>query len=136
MEAALRSVEVDLVRECPDGCCSLVENEVAEALRTCRDIAIGGRERSFLTGSISACEDVLGRRLELDLCNPLVIVGLLVFAFGGGGRMDPLLVVLPVALGGRPVVEVLRVMRVGGFTGNRLGLCDALSGRAAVICSF
>lgn len=35
---------------------------------------------------------------------------------GGGGRIEPLLAVLPVALGGRDVVD-----RVVGFTGSRLG---------------
>lgn len=85
-------------------------------------MVIGGLDRSFLTGSGSTWEEVLGRRFELDLCSPPVVVGLLIFTLGGGGRIDPLLVVLPVALGGRAVVEVLRVTRVGGFTGNRLGL--------------
>lgn len=118
------------MRECPGGCCELTENELVEALRRCRDMAIGGLDRSFFTGSVSACEMtevVLGRLFELDLCNPPVVVGLLVFALGGGGRIEPLLVVLPVALGGRPIVDVdvlmLRDARVpaGFIVGNRDG---------------
>jgi hypothetical protein len=91
---------------------------------------MGGLDRSFFTGSVSACEVtevVLGRLFELDLCNPPVVAGLLMLALGGGGRIEPLLIVLPVALGGRPTADVdvivLRVARVpaGFIVGNRDG---------------
>ncbi len=76
----------------------------------------GGLDRSFFTGSESLVGG-LGRRPEDDLCNPLV-VGLLMFALEGGARVEALLITLPVALGGRETVDVLRV---GGLTGSRLG---------------
>lgn len=91
---------------------------------------MGGLDRSFFTGSRSTCEVtevVLGRLLELDLCNPAGAVGLLVLVLGGGGRIDPLLIVLPVALSGRANVDVdvlvLRDGRVpaGFIVGNRDG---------------
>jgi hypothetical protein len=77
----------------------------------------GGLERSFLTGSASnsLLASWFARRPDVDLCNPPV-VGLPILAREGGGRIEVLLEMLPLALGGRAVV-VLRV----GFTGNRLG---------------
>lgn len=60
------------------------------------------------------------RRLEdVDLCNPPgVVVGLLIFAREGGGRIEALPIMLPVELGGRAGAVVIRVE---GLTGSRLG---------------
>lgn len=99
-----------------------MEIEVAEVLRVCLDVTIGGLDRSFFTGSGSVFDEGVAFLIDDVLCNPPV-AGLLTFARGGGGPIDPLLIVLPVALGGRldMDVDVLLVTRVGGFTGNRLG---------------
>lgn len=100
----------------------------------------GGRERSCFIGSGFVVEVVtlgrrvegalctppfvmvegasLGRRVELDLCGPpIVVVGLLVFTRVGGGPIEAWLVMLPVALGGRTVVDEVRV----GGLGSRVG---------------
>jgi len=114
---------------------------LVEALRRCREIEIGGLERSCLTGSAvigglerrlevelcsplvvgltgSAVAGGLGRRLEVDLCNPPV-VGLPVLARGGGGRVEALLDMLAVeAANCAAVAEELRAM---GLTGSLLG---------------
>jgi len=88
----------------------------------------GGLDRSFFTGFESVVGAGLGRRPEDDLCNPPV-VGLLIFAREEVGRVAALLITLPVALGGREIVDVLRV---GGLIGRRLGdwpvLCDREAG--------
>jgi hypothetical protein len=58
-------------------------------------------------------------------------VGLLILAREGGGRIEVLLEMLPLALDGR-AVAVLRM----GFTGNRLGdrlLLSAGAGRATIL---
>ena len=59
------------------------------------------------------------RRLEeFDLCKPAdMVAGLPMSLRGGGGRIETLLILLPAELGGRAVL----VLRVEGFTGNRLG---------------
>lgn len=120
----LTRVDEDLVRVWPIGGFAPVEIEVADVLRVCLDVTTGGLDRSFFTGSGSVFDEVAAFLIEDVLCNPPV-AGLLTFARGGGGPIDPLplLIVLPVALGGRldMDVDVLRVTRVGGFTGNRLG---------------
>lgn len=123
----LRSVEVDLVRAWLGGFVvvpkELPEKELVEALRKWRDVTMGGLDRSFFTGSGSvAVAGGFGRRFDVDLCSPLVVVGLLMFARREGGRVEAVLEMLPVALGGRTaVVDMLRDVRVVGFTGNRLG---------------
>lgn len=123
-----RRVDEDLVRvwldtfpPWPIELAVLVENELVEAFRRWRDVTIGGLDRSFLTGSASGAAGGFARRFEVDLCRPPAEVGLLIFARGGGGRIEALLAMLPVALGGRDVVDILLALRVGGFTGNRLG---------------
>jgi len=87
--------------------------ELIETFRRCLEVVIGGRERSFLMGSLSVVEPALERLPERDLCRPPV-VGLLMLTREGGGRKEALLVMLA-ELDGRAVV-VLR-----GFTGSRLG---------------
>ena len=56
-------------------------------------------------------------RVEDDFCRPLD-VGLPMLAREVGGRVEVLLVMLPVALGG---LEDIVVLRVEGLTGSRLG---------------
>ena len=68
--------------------------------------------------SASAGGKRLGLRFEEDLCSPPVVV-LPPLARRGGGRIEALLVMLPVALGGRDVV-IVDVLRVG-LVGSRLG---------------
>ena len=63
---AVRSVEDDLVRECP-GPFVLAERELADAFRRWRDCVSGGLERSFFTGSKSVVGGGFGRRPEDDL---------------------------------------------------------------------
>lgn len=109
----------------------LLEKELVEAFRRWRDVTIGGLDRSFLTGSASGAAGGFARRFDVGLCNPPVELGLLIFARGGGGRIEALLEMLPVALGGRDVVDMLLALRVGGFTGNRLGDWLVRSGLAA-----
>lgn len=108
----------------------LLEKELVEAFRRWRDVTIGGLDRSFLTGSGSGAAGGSERRFEVDLCSPPIAVGLLIFARGGGGRIEALLAMLPVALGGHDVVDMLLALRVGGFTGRRLGDWLVRSGRA------
>jgi hypothetical protein len=130
----LRRVDEDLVRAWPLEGLELAEKAVADVLRMCREVTIGGLDRSFFTGSGSALAAGVLFLTDDDLCNPLD-AGLVTFT-RGGGPINPLLVALPVALGGRLAVDVdvLRVSRVGGFTGNRLGDwlvlpdCDAVAG--------
>ena len=62
----VRSVEDDLVRECP-GPLVLAERELADAFRRWRDCVSGGLERSFFTGSESVVGGGFGRRPEDDL---------------------------------------------------------------------
>ncbi len=122
----VRVVE-DLVRVCPGTAFELVEIEVADTLRTCLDVVIGGFDLSFLTGSGSALEAGAVFLMDEVLCSPPV-AGLLMFARGGGGRIEPLLTVL-LALGGRPDVDVdvdidaarVILLVLVGFMGNRLG---------------
>lgn len=128
MVVEFRRVEEDFVRvwletfpPLPIELAVLVEKEFAEALRRWRDVTTGGLDRSFFTGSGSGAAGGFARRFEADRCSPPVEVGLLIFARGGGGRIEALLEMLPVALGGRDVVDILLALRVGGFTGKRLG---------------
>ena len=110
---ALRTVEEDLVRECPNPRVG-PESELVEAFRRCRDWVRGGLDRSVFTGSV--LEAVLEVRVEEERCK-LLVVGLLMFAREGGGRIEEaLLVTLPVALGGREDIAL-----EGGLTGSRLG---------------
>jgi hypothetical protein len=90
--------------------------ELVEAFRRCLDVVIGGRERSFLTGSKSVAGLAFARRPERDLCK-LSEVGLLTLDRERGGRREATLVVLA-ELEGR-VVEML--LLAVGFTGSRLG---------------
>lgn len=126
VEDEVVKVDDDLVRTCPVTGFGLAENEVADVLRACLDVVIGGLDRSFLTGSNSGLDEetVDGFLIEEALCSPPV-EALLVFARGGGGRIERSLLITLLALGGRAVVEVtvdaLRVIRVEGFTGSRLG---------------
>jgi hypothetical protein len=123
----VRIVEEDFVRVCP-GSFEPAERVLADALRRWRDCVSGGLDRSFFAGSESVIVGGgFGRRPENDLCNPPV-VGLLIFARVGGGRIEELLVTLPVALGG------LEMVRVGGL-GSRLGDWPVLSGRDTIIAS-
>jgi hypothetical protein len=151
-----RIVELDFVRECVRAGIAVDVVEVAEgvlevdAFRRCLYCVNGGRERSCFTGSVFVLgwvfEDVLPRRVDVDLCSVLVIedcdasLGLrvevercnpptaVVFSFADGfeigrdegGRMLLSLPILPLELGGRVCVVV--VERVGGLMGNRLGL--------------
>jgi hypothetical protein len=138
---AFRSVEEDLARVCPCDCVLVERLLLVEALRRCREIEIGGLERSCLTGSavtgglerrleVDLCSPLsvgstgsafaggLGRRLEVDLCNPLV-VGLPTLARGGGERIEALLDMLAVeAANCAAAAEELRVV---GLTGSLLG---------------
>jgi hypothetical protein len=126
----VKSVEEDFVRECP-GPFVLAERVLADTLRRWRDCVSGGLDRSFFTGSESVGGTGFGRRPEVDLCKPPV-VGLLMFARGGGGgRIEALLITLPVELGGREMV----VLRVGGL-GSRLGDWPVLSARETLLLSL
>lgn len=127
----VKSVEEDFVRECP-GPFVLAERVLADTLRRWRDCVSGGLDRSFFTGSESVGGTGFGRRPEVDLCKPPV-VGLLMFARegGGGGRIEALLITLPVELGGREMV----VLRVGGL-GSRLGDWPVLSARETLLPSL
>lgn len=87
--------------------------ELADGFRRCRDVVIGGRERSCLAGSVVLLEEASAMRFEDDRCNP-VVVGLLIFDLAAGGRM----VELPFALGGLPDIDN---GRDGLTVGNRLG---------------
>jgi hypothetical protein len=111
---AVKFVEDDCVRVW-DGTRVLAESTPADGFRKCRDVVIGGLERSCLTGS--ALTAVFETRFDDDLCSP-ADAGLLMLAREGGGRIAPLLVVFPVELGGLLDVAVLRVE---GLTGRRLG---------------
>jgi len=93
----------------------IVVEELVDVFRRCLDVVIGGRERSFLMGSMSTVGPALERLPERDLCNPTV-VGLLTLDREEGGRRDALVVIFA-ELEGRAVV----VLRVVGFTGSRLG---------------
>lgn len=126
----VRSVEEDFVRECP-GPFALAERVLADALRRWRDCVSGGLDRSFFTGSDSVVGGGFGRRPEDDLCNPPV-VGLLMFAREGGGRIEELLITLALALGGRETVDILRV----GGLGSRLGDWPVLSARKTALPSL
>ena len=92
-------------------------------MRVCLDCVIGGLDLSCLTGSVE--DDSVARRVEVDRCRPLLgvglvmllVVGLLMFNREGSGRIEVLLIVLPVELGGLVAV----VVREGGFTGSLLG---------------
>ena len=115
---AFKIVEEDFVRVWL-GAFVLADAELVEALRRCRDCMRGGRERSCLMGSVVVLvlEVELELRVEDDLCK-LPVVGLLILAREGGGRMEAaLLITLPVALGGLEDTAA----RVEGFTGSRLG---------------
>lgn len=122
-------MEEDFVRECP-GTFVLAESVLVDALRRWRDWVSGGLDRSFFTGSESVTGGGFGWR-PVGLCNPPV-VGLLMFARDGGGRIEALLIALPVALGGRDRVETLR----GGGLGSRLGDWPVLSTRETVLPSL
>lgn len=92
----------------------------------------GGRERSCFTGSVF--EEGLPLRLLVEgrLWRSVVAV-LLVFARVEGGFMEDLVDALSVELGGRDIVEVLRVVRL--MVGRRLGdwlLLSAVAGRRIV----
>ena len=120
----VRSVEEDFVRACP-GPLEAAKVVLADALRRWRDCVSGGLDRSFFAGSESVVVGGFGRRPEDDLCNPPA-TGLPMFARAGGGRIEELLITLPVALGG------LEMVRVGGL-GSRLGDCPVLSGREIAV---
>ena len=112
---ALRTVEEDFVRACP-GPRVGAEAELVEAFRRCRGWVRGGLERSCFTGSVLV-DALLELRVEDDLWRP-PLVGLLILAREGGGRMEGLLNTLPFALGG---LEDMVTVRVEGLTGSRLG---------------
>ena len=109
----VRSVEEDFVRVWP-GPLEVAEVVLADALRRWRDCVSGGLDRSFFAGSESVVDGGgFGRRPEDDLCNPAA-AGLPIFDRVVGGRIEALLITLPVALGG------LEMVREGGL-GSRLG---------------
>lgn len=118
---------------------------LVEAVRRCLYCVRGGRERSCFTGSAAVvaaplvvslglrtevdrpspmllpfCVASLGLRVDVDRCKPLAfaVAGLLIFARGGGGRIEVLLATLPFELGGRVELVALRVV---GFVGSLLG---------------
>jgi hypothetical protein len=116
-----RRVDEDLVRVWLLIGFAVVENEFADIFRICLDVVMGGLDLSFFTGSASTCEGGETFFIDEDLCNAPV-VGLLAFARGGGGAIDPLLIVLPVTLGGLLILDVdVLLVIVDGFMGNRLG---------------
>jgi len=122
----VRSVEEDFVRACPE-LLEAAERVLVDALRRWRDCVSGGLERSFFAGSDSVVGGGFGRRPEDDLCNAPA-TGLPIFARAGGGRIEELLMTLPVALGG------LEIVRVGGL-GSRLGDWPVLSVRETAMPS-
>jgi len=112
---------VDLVRVWPWAGARVLdvrELELADGFRRCRDVVIGGRERSCFTGSVLAVEEVLDTRFDDDRCKPPV-VGLLILDLGAGGRIAE----LSFALGGLPDID----NGLEGLTvGSRLGDCALL----------
>ncbi len=109
-------VEEDRVRTWL-GSFAVAEKELVEGFRRCREVVIGGLERSFFTGSASAV-GVFERRFEADLWRPPIAGFALMLVRVGGGRMGALPVALPEELGGRAIDVALRVV---GLTGSRLG---------------
>lgn len=102
------------------GACGPADPEPAEGYRRWREVVIGGRDRSCLTGSVLWL--VLGGRVEAVLCNPPV-VRLPMLARAAGGRSEEALLerlaMLPVELGGLVVAD--ETFRVEGLMGSRLG---------------
>jgi hypothetical protein len=98
----------------------IAEEELIEVLRRCLEVVMGGLDRSFLTGSTSDLDGALTWPFEEDLVNP-VLAGLLMLARDGGCRVEALLIVLPVALGGRAMLLLVSGLEAMGALGKRLG---------------